>query len=143
MDLPLNAAAQNPCLHLHLFLLWSGCPVIRIKGIIWFFHRGFLTWWGLAHFPSPPAWKNGCSSSPPLCTVTPISLGNAPGPPSVSLAHDSAERRQDIEPGPHVSVGPRDGPGMSPIISSAAFHITELKRSGLSRARAPDERPVH
>lgn len=83
------------------------------------------------------------ATSPPTQHGDTHKSGQRPGPPSVSLARDSDERRQDIEPGPRVSAGPRDGPGMSPIISSAAFHITELKRSGLSRARAPDERPVH
>ena len=72
-----------------------------------------------------------------------LKSGQRPGPPSVCLARDSVEQRQETEPGPSVSAGPPDGPELSPIISSAAFHITELKRSGLSRARAPDERPVH
>lgn len=98
---------------------------------------------GVGTFSLLPSLENSPSYVFPTQHGDTHKSGQCPGPPSVSLAYDFPERRQAREPGRHFSAGPRDGPGMSTIISSAAFHITELKRSDLSRARAPDERPVH
>lgn len=122
-----NTNARNQCPHWRSFLWVSGCPVMG-KGHPWLFNS-------MSHFLSPPCWGHGCSSiSPTQQGDTPKSgrhPGQHPSPWPVTWLSSVRIWSQD-----GVSAWPSWRTGMSPIISSAAFHITELSRSVLSRARA-------